>query len=105
VVESEDAANKLLDDFFERTATRRFRVLDAAVQGNQVFAGWEGELVFRAGITIAGMTLPTELTVHLRGAERFQLNSDGKIEELDIYHETTSVVQATRQLIEAQKEN
>lgn len=91
-----DAANKLLSEFFARTTSRHFEVVDWAAEGGQVFAYWTGTLTFPEGLKIADMVLPHELSVPLRGVERFKLDNSGKIVELDIIHETTSLLQAAR---------
>jgi hypothetical protein len=95
------AARRLLTDFFERTSARCFEVIDAAEGEGQIFAAWTAELTFRKGIQIADVVLPAELVVPLRGIERFELDSTGRIVALDIVHETTSVVVAARDLARA----
>jgi SnoaL-like domain len=97
VIRGPEAPQKLLKEFFDRTSTRRFKLVDAAEGGDLVFATWEGELTFRKGIRIADVNLPQPLRVSLRGVDRFRLDRFSRIAELDIIHETTSVVQAARQ--------
>lgn len=94
--EGPDSARRLLEDFFHGTTSRNFEVIDMAEAGNQIFACWSGELTFAAGITIGDVCLGEPLTVPLRGVERFALDESGRIAELDIVHETTSVSQAAR---------
>lgn len=96
-IEGPDAPRRLLEEFFGRTSARKLEVVDLAEGDGQVFACWSGELTFRPGIRIAEVTLPREIRVPLRGVERFRLDENGRITELDIVHETTSVVLAARQ--------
>lgn len=97
VLQGPDAPRRLLEEFFDRTSARKFELIDLAEGNGQIFACWSGELTFRPGIRIAEVTLPREIRVPLHGAERFQLDGSGRITELDIVHETTSVVLAARQ--------
>lgn len=95
-VEGPDAARTLLEEFFQRTCARRFELIDAAETDNQVFVAWKGELTFPSGTRIGDVTLAVPLTVPLRGADRFRIDRDGQIVELDIVHETSSILQAAR---------
>lgn len=85
------AARTLLMDFFERTRSRTFNLLDAAENDRQVFAAWTAELTFRKGARVGELALPFDVTVPLRGIDRFKLDDADRIVELDIVHETTSV--------------
>jgi limonene-1,2-epoxide hydrolase len=96
VREGPTAARELLNDFFGRTSAREFKVIDMAATGRHIFAAWEGTLEFRAGVRIADVTLSKPLTHHLRGAERFSVDTEGRIQELHICHETTSLPVAAR---------
>ena len=71
-------------------------VVDAAEGDGQIFAYWQGTLTFPAGVMIGDVRLEQPLTVPLRGVERFRLDSQGRISELDIVHETSSIPQAAR---------
>jgi ketosteroid isomerase-like protein len=93
-IEGPHAAKQLLEDFFQRTASRRFELIDMAEQGDEVFAGWTGVLLFRRGASVAGRVLRDNVEVELRGADWFKLNAAGRISELLIAHETTSVMLA-----------
>ena len=105
-LEGPRAADQLLEDFFRRTTSRNFEVVDAAEIDEQAFAYWVGDLTFASGVTIAGVELTQPLTVTLRGVERFRLTPDGRISELDIIHETTTVAQAARAAVTTEtKEN
>lgn len=90
------APRALLEDFFLRTSARDFLVIDAASTDREIFAAWTATLLFRRGATVAGVTLGRDLEVSLRGAERFVLDAGGRIAELHIVHETTTVAQAAR---------
>jgi len=103
-IEGSQAAKLLLEDFFRRTTSRHFDVIDAAEHDRQVFACWVGDLTFASGIKIAGIELSEPLTVALRGVERFLLTPDGRISEVDIVHETTTVAQAARAAATTTKE-
>jgi hypothetical protein len=89
-----EAPRRLLEDFFSRTAARRFDLIDTAENGREVFAAWTALLTFRRGATVAGVTLPEDLELPLRGVERFVLDPNGRIAELYIVHETTTIAQA-----------
>jgi len=93
-IEGPNAANQLLEDFFQRTASRRFELIDMAERGDEVFAGWTGVLLFRKGASVAGRELRDNVQVELRGADWFKLNAAERITELLIAHETTSVMLA-----------
>jgi hypothetical protein len=94
--EGRDVARQLLTDFFTRTSARRFNVRHAAEGDGHVFAAWDGELTFRPGVRVADVTLRSPLTIQLRGVERFQLDGNGLIEQVDIIHETTTLPRAAR---------
>jgi|CXWL01.1.fsa_nt_gi ketosteroid isomerase-like protein len=92
VIEGKNAPKQLLSDFFARTESREFRLIDCAENGDEVFASWEGIIVFKKGLSIAGLqSLIAPLPVRYRGVERFKFDQAGFIEELEIVHETTSV--------------
>jgi len=90
VLSGVDAPRKLLETFFERTSKRFIYPMEITQNGNEVFAHWRGYYTFKSGIQIADITLDRDVTVPLRGVERFILDSDGKISHLDIVHETLS---------------
>jgi hypothetical protein len=92
-LEGPDAPRHLLEEFFRRTTARHFQLIDMAEDDGHVFACWLGTLTFAAGISIGDILLPEPLTVTLRGVERFQLEA-GRIVQMDIVHETTTVYQA-----------
>lgn len=93
-IEGPDAARTLLEDFFERTASRRFELIDMAEHGDEVFAGWIATLVFRKGATVAGRVLRNDVSVEQRGADWFELDGSGRIKVLRIAHETTTTMLA-----------
>lgn len=92
LMEGENAARQLLEVFFQRTESRFLFPMEITQQDNEVFAHWKGYFTFAAGIQIADVVLNKPITVPLRGVERFILDENGKIVELDIVHETTSPV-------------
>lgn len=98
--EGPTAVANLLNDFFTRTSERRFELLDAAEGDGEVFAAWMGHLTMTAGLRINDIVLAEPLNITLRGIERFQLSPEGKIVQLDIVHETTSIY---RSAVEAAK--
>lgn len=95
-IDGADAARRLLEDFFRRTTSRHFTLIDMAEGDGEVFACWTGELTFAPGVTIGDVCLQQPLTVALRGVERFHCDANGQVVELDIVHETTTIVQAVR---------
>lgn len=92
----EKAAKELLEGFFYRTQSRWFELIDAAENGNEIFAYWAGEYIFRPGIQIADIVLEEPLAVNVKGVDRFCVNEEFKITRCDIVHETTSMVVAAR---------
>jgi len=96
-VEGPDAARHLLEDFFQRTASRHFELIDMAEQDDEIFAGWICTLVFRKGASVAGRLLRDNVRVDLRGADWFKVNSAGRITALQIAHETTGTMLAVSQ--------
>ena len=78
--------------FVQRTSSRSFEVLAIAEEGDLAFAWWNGRLTFKAGVPF-GPTITTKqpFDITLEGVIRFRFNGDDEIEELDVYHETTSV--------------
>lgn len=93
-----EAPRKLLVDFFGRTESREFRVLGAAEGDGMTFAWWRGTLTFRAGIQIGQITIARPFSITIEGIERFVFDDlSGKVRELDIIHETASVVRAARE--------
>src|SRR5437870_639718 len=74
------APGQLLEEFFRRTCSRSFELLDMAESKADLFAAWKGSLTFPAGIAIGGIILAMPLTVTLRGVDRFRLR-DGLITE------------------------
>lgn len=92
MMEGENAARQLLEIFFQRTESRFLFPMEITQSGNEVFAHWKGYLTFKKGIQIADTVLDEPVSVPLRGVERFVLDENGKITELDIVHETTSPV-------------
>lgn len=96
LISGAEGPRRLLEDFFARTESRHFAMIDHTITANEVVAGWHGILTFRAGIQIADAKLTKPLSVALRGVDRFVLDSTGRVVEIAIDHETTSVVQAAR---------
>jgi ketosteroid isomerase-like protein len=99
--ETPGAAERLLTDLFRRTEARSFSLVDVAVAGRSIHACWTGILVFRRGVTIAGVTLPAQMPVLLSGVDVFEIDDSNRIARLFITHETTSVVAAARALAAA----
>ena len=95
-MEGPDTPRRLLTEFFAHTIARRFSVLDAAAGDGQLFVGWTGDLTFASAGWLEDVIRRRSLTVTLRGVERFQLDDQGRIEQLDVFHETTSVTEAAR---------
>ena len=57
-----------------------------------MFAAWTAELTFRKGTRFGELALPFDVTVPLRGIDRFKLDDADRIVQLDIVHETSSVL-------------
>lgn len=79
--------------FRDRTAERAFRVLSVADGSDVVFAAWQARLVFKAGISFGAIVPRRPFSVDLTGICRFRLDREGRVTELDVYHETTSAAQ------------
>ena len=82
-----------LTEFLDRTSSRKFEVLAVAAENNVVYAWWQARLTFRAGATFGPMTNKRSFDVTIPGIHRFLFNSSGQIRELDVAHETTTVMQ------------
>ena len=102
-LEGPDAPRRLLTAFMEHIQACRFTLLDAASGEGQLFAGSRFELTLPAGLQIADMKLPRPITVNMRAFERFRLDAQGRIEQLDIVHETTSVFQAAQAAVQERR--
>jgi ketosteroid isomerase-like protein len=92
IIEGSKAAKTLIEGFFARTHDRFLYPMEIAQIGDVIFAHWKGYLTIEKGIEIAGIKLEMPLTVPIRGVERFVIDQDFKIKELDIVHETTTSV-------------
>jgi hypothetical protein len=88
------AARAYLEDFFARTTARRFQLLSQAENGRQIFAAWAAEIVFRKGVKIAGRTLRRDFAHKQRGVDWFTLDDRGRVTELEVVHETSSLLRA-----------
>lgn len=85
-----DAAQRLLEDFFDRTSGRRFHVHEVAYGERMAFAHWTATLTFADGAAVAGCVVEP-FTVEIDGVDTFVFNAYGQIVELQILHQTTSV--------------
>lgn len=83
-------AREYVTSFRDRTSRRVFQVLAVAEGNGVVFAWWSAQLTFRAGVSFGPVTTRRPFDVELQGICRFRLNRNGKIEELDVFHETTT---------------
>jgi hypothetical protein len=88
-----DGVRAYVTSFRDRTDARQFQVVAAAESDDVVFAAWKARLVFKAGLPFGAVISRKPFDVELTGICRFKLNQDGKVCELDVYHETTSVMQ------------
>jgi hypothetical protein len=87
-VQGPDAARDHLRGFFERTASRRFDLIDLAVVDDQIFAAWRGTIVFAKGAQMGPNTPRRPVEIELRGVDWLRLDDRGKIAELEVVHET-----------------
>ena len=93
-VQGPQAARTYLEDFFGRTAQRRFQLLSLADGGTQVFAAWAAEIVFRKGVTVAGRSLSRDFMHKQRGIDWFTFDDGERVVELEVVHETSSLLRA-----------
>lgn len=78
--------------FRDRTSHRRFTIGCIATEADVAFASWEAEITFRAGVQVGPVVTRRPFGVHLYGICRFKFDRAGKIVELDVAHETSSVM-------------
>jgi hypothetical protein len=65
---------------------------------DMVFAFWEGRITFKAGAAFGDVKAKRPFSVTLQGVCRFDLNPvNGKIQRLDIIHETTTAAKIVRE--------
>lgn len=84
------ALERFASSFWERTERRRFHLVDAARDGDDVYALADAEITFRAGTTFGPITAEAPVDVNLVVALRFHLDAVGLVDELDVHHETTT---------------
>jgi hypothetical protein len=78
--------------FKERTSQRKFIIGKIATNKNVTFAFWNAVITFNAGVTFGAITTLKSFTVELQGVCRFVFDEDGKIEQLFVFHETTTAL-------------
>ena len=83
--------------FKSRTEQRTFKVEHIAQNNDVLFAWWDAKITFNEGISFGAITSAEPFTAELKGVCRFRINSQGLFTELDVFHETTTVVQLARQ--------
>lgn len=84
-------ARDYVTSFRDRTSRRSFKVLAVAEEQDVVFSWWAAELTFRAGVQFGPLTTKRPFDIGLHGICRFKLNPLGRIVELDVFHETSTV--------------
>lgn len=82
-----DAPQRFLKDLLDEGTARRFTIVDAAAQDDQLFACWEAEYTSNAG---NGM--------RARGITRFSLDDKGRIGQIQIVH-TTPTAEAPQPVV------
>lgn len=88
-----DGVRTYVTSFRDRTSARAFDVIAVAEADDVVFAAWSARLVFNAGVPFGPVIPRRPFDIELTGICRFKLDAEGKVRELDVFHETTSVVQ------------
>jgi ketosteroid isomerase-like protein len=83
--------------FKSRTERRTFRLLAIAEEGSVVYAWWDADLVFKAGISFGPVVTNRPFQTRLQGVCRFKFAPSGLVEELDVVHETSSVARIASQ--------
>lgn len=83
---------EFVTSFSRRTSDRHFAILAIASEGPVVFAWWRAALTFNAGLAFGSVVTQRPFKVVLDGICRMKINESGNIIELDIVHETTSVM-------------
>lgn len=84
------AVERFARSFWDRTERRTFQLQDTAIIGDVMFARADATIRFRKGATFGPITAVDMFTITLPFALRFELNADGLISHVDIFHETTT---------------
>lgn len=84
------AVERFARSFWDRTEDRSFVLDDVGISEDNVFALVEATLRFRKGSTFGAIIAAEAFTITLPVAIRFRVNTNNKVTELDIFHETTS---------------
>jgi hypothetical protein len=87
-----EGARQFASSFKARTEERRFKVLAVADEHDVCFAWWEGKITFKEGVAFGAVVAKRPFQITLQGVCRFKVDSHGLVEELDVFHETTSAV-------------
>lgn len=84
-------------DFWNRTSDRKFTLIDAAVDDDRnVLAFAEARLTFKAGAAFGPIVAPAPFVLEIPVGLRFHIDAAGKIDELDVAHETTTALAQVR---------
>lgn len=84
-------------DFWNRTSDRTFTLIDAAVDDDRnVLAFAEARLTFKAGAAFGPLVAPAPFVLEVPVGLRFHIDAAGKIDELDVAHETTTALAKVR---------
>lgn len=92
-----DGVRAYVGSFRERTAVRQFDVIAIAEESDVVFASWRARLTFRAGVAFGPIVAKRPFDVDLHGVCRFKLDKSNRIQQLDVYHETTTPMERARE--------
>jgi hypothetical protein len=84
-----------VSDFKARTSRREFQIHAIAIERDVAFAWWDATLEFVPGARIGPVVAQSPFEVRLPGICRFHFR-ESLIDELDVFHETTSVLQAAQ---------
>ena len=97
-IEGKAGVQNFCQEFFEQTTQRNFQILSVAFANQQVMAHWSAALQFRSGAKVGSLVLETGFPLRLEGVNVFIFKDDGVIDEMKIFHETTSIAQKAEEL-------
>jgi ketosteroid isomerase-like protein len=83
--------------FRDRTSRRNFEIMEVVEENNIVYAWWHARLTFREGVSFGPVTTRRHFDLDVQGVCRFRLDENDEVQELDVFHETTSAFQLAQE--------
>jgi limonene-1,2-epoxide hydrolase len=86
------------ENLYARTSARNFQIVSIAQgEGNVIMAHWEVTMSFRPGAKVGSFELARGFDVSLQGINKFMFDDSGRIHELRVFHETSTVAQLAKE--------